>query len=207
LAGGFAVSSVFAASILLVVAAATRMWTQEREAVEPETEGGASAGLVSRGAPTLYAIIGLKLLSALFCITVATGIRGLVGKDPLVAISRLVLSLGISPEHPIFFTVARQILNLGRPSMLWGTVGILGLGLLALAEGVGLMVRAGWAGWLAIVESLFFIPINFADMARTSSREPSFSAPFSLAVNILIVWYLFENRRRLFTRRAVTRRG
>jgi uncharacterized membrane protein (DUF2068 family) len=57
-----------------------------------------------------------------------------------------------------------------------------------------MLYRAGWAGWLAIGESAFFVPIEMYELARKYS-------PYMLAVmiiNIFIVWYLYANRQTLF---------
>jgi uncharacterized membrane protein (DUF2068 family) len=74
-------------------------------------------------------------------------------------------------------------------------------------EGVGLIFRAPWAGWLAIGESAFFIPIEIFELVhhhelaqRGELVHPGFVWKISLilALNVLIVWYLFQNRKRLF---------
>ena len=82
------------------------------------------------------------------------------------------------------------------------------LGLFLLVGGSGLAFRAKWAIWLAIGESAFFIPIEIFELVRRRALAPEnhphlFSHPKTgltivLAVNILIVWYLYENRNRLF---------
>jgi uncharacterized membrane protein (DUF2068 family) len=76
----------------------------------------------------------------------------------------------------------------------WVAVGTLFYSMFSLVEGIGLMFRVGWAGWLAIGESAFFIPIEIHELTRRFSW-PVFVI---LALNIFIVWYLFQNRERLF---------
>jgi uncharacterized membrane protein (DUF2068 family) len=66
--------------------------------------------------------------------------------------------------------------------------------LFSLVEGTGLMFRAGWAGWLAIGESAFFIPIEIYELVHNYSP----AVLIILGLNVLIVWYLFQNRHRLF---------
>jgi uncharacterized membrane protein (DUF2068 family) len=63
-------------------------------------------------------------------------------------------------------------------------------------EGIGLMFRVPWAGWLAIGESAFFVPIEIYELNRPGRF--SWWLVCILLVNILIVWYLFTNRGRLF---------
>jgi uncharacterized membrane protein (DUF2068 family) len=56
------------------------------------------------------------------------------------------------------------------------------------------MFRVSWAGWLAIGESAFFIPIEVFELVH----HPSWTVAGILGLNIFIVWYLFANRQRLF---------
>jgi uncharacterized membrane protein (DUF2068 family) len=79
-----------------------------------------------------------------------------------------------------------------------------------------LALRAKWAIWLTIGESAFFIPIEILELTRLHPRveqpddpaaippvhhfftHPKIGLAIVLALNILIVWYLFNNRQRLF---------
>ena len=72
--------------------------------------------------------------------------------------------------------------------------GTLFYSLFSLVEGVGLIFRVSWAGWLAIGESAFFVPIEVYELVR----HPSLAVLVILALNVFIVWYLFQNRHRLF---------
>jgi len=60
-----------------------------------------------------------------------------------------------------------------------------------------LIFRAGWACWLAIGESAFFIPIEIYELVKPT-RKPSLTLVLILIINIVIVWYLARNRSRLF---------
>ncbi len=66
--------------------------------------------------------------------------------------------------------------------------------LISLVESVGLIFRFFWAGWLAIGESAFFIPIEVRELII----RPHGFVLGVLAFNVLIVWYLFATRHRLF---------
>jgi uncharacterized membrane protein (DUF2068 family) len=66
--------------------------------------------------------------------------------------------------------------------------------LFPLSEGTGLLFRASWAGWLAICESAFFVPIELYEMAR----QYSWYLLVLTIANILIVWYLYAYREQLF---------
>ena len=77
-----------------------------------------------------------------------------------------------------------------------------GAGKSILVEAVGLMFRVSWAGWLTIGESAFFIPIEIYELLHLWANPERRGSPITvliiLPLNIFIVWYLFQNRDRLF---------
>jgi len=56
------------------------------------------------------------------------------------------------------------------------------------------MFRVKWAGWLAIVESAFFVPVEIYKLVEDFSW---FMVGVAI-INSFIVWYLYANRERLF---------
>ncbi len=56
--------------------------------------------------------------------------------------------------------------------------------------------RVSWAGWLAIGESAFFIPIELYELVRPGKF--SWYLLGVMVINAFIVWYLFQNHHRLF---------
>jgi uncharacterized membrane protein (DUF2068 family) len=83
-------------------------------------------------------------------------------------------------------------------------------GLFLIVLGLGLAFRAKWAIWLAIGESAFFIPIEIFELVRHRRFDaaglprpelfphPKIGLAIVLALNVVIVWYLYTNRKRLF---------
>jgi uncharacterized membrane protein (DUF2068 family) len=156
-----------------------------------------------KGAPTLYAIIFFKLVKGLLFI--AFGIILFFQathdlpkewdellKQPVV--SHIFERLRIHPENKFFLHIAQQIDNVTESQVRVWAVGTMLFSLFPLVEGIGMLYRAFWAGWLAIGESAFFVPIEMYELARKFS-------PYMLlvmAVNVLIVWYLYVNRETLF---------
>jgi uncharacterized membrane protein (DUF2068 family) len=158
---------------------------------------------VKKRAPTLYAIIFFKLVKGvLFCafgvILYFQASHDLPAewddllKQPFV--ERVFTSLRIHPENKFFQHIAEQIDNVTEAQIhVWAT-GIMLFSLFPLVEGIGLLYRAFWAGWLTIGESAFFVPIEMYELAKKFS-------PYMLVVmiiNIIIVWYLYTNRETLF---------
>jgi uncharacterized membrane protein (DUF2068 family) len=155
----------------------------------PPSDGGAQ-----KRAPTLYGIIALKLLKGLLFLALAIVAYCLSDNDLPAAYGRLLHFLRVNPERAFWANLALKIDTLTEAKVLLAAAGTFIYSLFSLVEGVGLIFRVRWAGWLAIGESAFFIPIEVYDLAHHFSR----SVLVVLGLNILIVWYLFQNRRRLF---------
>jgi len=159
--------------------------------------------LVKKRAPTLYVIIAIKLLKGLLFVTLAIVAYTLSDNNLPVEYKNLLHHLRLNPERKFWADLAVQVGQLTEANVLWAAAGTLVYSLFSLVEGVGLMFRISWAGWLAIGESAFFIPIEVYELVHRSAPErprPGHTATvlIILGINILIVWYLFANRHRLF---------
>ena len=152
--------------------------------------------IISKRAPTLYAIIAVKLLKAALFITLAFVAYALSDNDLPYEYRRLLHFLRVNPESKFFSDLAKQVAQLTEVKVLHVAAGTLLYSLFSLVEGVGLMFRVSWAGWLAIGESAFFIPIEVYELIHRFSK----TVLGILALNIVIVWYLLRNRERLFHR-------
>jgi uncharacterized membrane protein (DUF2068 family) len=170
------------------------------------TAQGLSAVVVEaplKRAPTLYAIIFFKLIKGVLFLAfgVALYFRAThdlpaewddLLKKPFV--EHVFERLRIHPENRFFLHIAEQIANVTETQVRVWAVGTMLFSLFPLVEGIGLLYRVGWAGWLTIGESAFFVPIELFELAKKFS-------PYMLAVmvaNIFIVWYLYANRNTLF---------
>ena len=116
----------------------------------------------------------------------------------------------LDPENRFLSDFADKLDTITPANVRWVALGTLVYSLFALVEGVGLMFRVPWAGWLTIGESAFFMPIELYELVhhhqaveRGVATHPGFYWKISLilALNVFIVWYLFSNRDRLFKHR------
>ena len=164
---------------------------------------GTETELVKKRAPTLYAIIVIKLLKGLLFVTLAIMAYTLSDNDLPAEYRHLLTHLRVNPERRFWVDLAVQVGQLSEANVLWAAAGTLVYSLFSLVEGVGLMFRVSWAGWLAIGESAFFIPIEIYDLVQQAAPDrprPGHTVMVLviLGLNILIVWYLLQNRHRLF---------
>lgn len=149
---------------------------------------------VARRAAGLYTVIAVKLGKSCLLFGIALGIYSLMGEDLRLEFERLLHWLNLDPEHKFFADLGARLQAMTPSSIHWIASGTLLYGVLLLVESVGLMFRVFWAGWLAIGETAFFIPIEIYDLMR----DFSLTVLVILLVNVAIVWYLGRNRNQLF---------
>lgn len=158
-------------------------------------------------APTLYLIIADKLFKGVLCLLLAFGVYKMAGIDLSNLFDRLILRL--DPESQFLAHIGDLVDQITPANMRLVATGTFLFSVLSLAEGIGLIFRAPWANWLAIGESAFFIPIEIYELTRHRVANQAGHGFLShrelgllviLACNILIVWYLYANRKRLFHR-------
>jgi uncharacterized membrane protein (DUF2068 family) len=149
---------------------------------------------LKKRAPTLYVIIAIKLFKGMMLLLLAAGVYQLSDNDLPEEFRHVLMFFHLDPEKAFFADLAAKIESLTEAKMVWLAGGTLFYSLFSLVEGTGLIFRVSWAGWLAIGESAFFVPIEIVELVR----RPSAVLFVVLALNVFIVWYLYQNRRRLF---------
>jgi len=160
-------------------------------------------------APTLYAIITFKLTKGILLLVLAFGIYKLAGRDLQELFDSVLRWVHLDPENRFLSDIGDRLDEITPSNLRWVATGTLIYSLFSLVEGLGLIFRASWAGWMAIGESAFFIPIEIFELVRRPRvgavmhtqawwNHPKFAVVVVLIVNILIVWYLLQNRKRLF---------
>ena len=144
-------------------------------------------------APTLYFIIGVKFFKGLAALLLALGAYNLTDNNLPVDFQSLLQSLHLDPEKKFFVELAKRVAEITPTNLKWVAVGSVVYGLFMLLQAGGLILRVSWVVWLVIGESAFFVPIELYELVH----RPSWVKLCILAVNVLIVWYLFANRARL----------
>jgi len=157
-------------------------------------------------APTLYFIVGVKLLKGLGALLLALGAFQLEDNNLPEDFRQLLEFLHIDPEKKFFLDVADRISEITADNLKWVTKLSIIYGLFMMVQAVGLACRVSWAVWLVILESAFFIPIEVFELVRRHVpnpdhphllAHPKIGVAVVLMVNVAIVWYLFQNRDRI----------
>ena len=151
---------------------------------------------VKKRAPTLYGIIIFKVVKGCLFLALAFTMYALSDNDLPAEVRNLMHFLRVHPANKFSTHLAEEVGGLTEANVLWAAAGTFFYSLFSLVEGIGMMFRISWAGWLAIGESAFFIPIEVYELSRRTKFSWWLLAV--LVVNIGIVGYLFKNRHRLF---------
>ena len=142
----------------------------------------------------LYTIIAVKLGKAILLLLLALGILSLIGDDLVARFDKLLRFVRLDPEREFFVELGHHIESITPAGLKQLASGTLLYAFLLLVESIGLMFRTVWAGWLAIGETAFFIPVEITKLIASFT----WTVTLILVVNSLIVLYLVRNRRRLF---------
>ena len=173
------------------------------EQKNPDTTGK----LPTKGAPTLYFIVGFKLLKGIAALSLALGAYSLTDNNLPDEFRRLLEFLHLDPEKKFFLEAADRIGEITPANLKWVAVGSVVYGLFMMLQAVGLALRVSWVVWLVIAESAFFIPIELFELVRRHApnaenhphlfAHPKIGVALILVANVAIVWYLFKNRERV----------
>ena len=165
-------------------------------------------------APTLYFIIAVKLIKGAALLSLALGVLSLANKDLPDLFNQFLQWVHLDPERSFFTAIADWLDTITPNNMRVVASGMFLCGLFLLVEGFGLAFRVKWAIWLTIGESAFFIPVEIFELLRRHQLEteeqphpqlfhhPKIGLLIVLGLNILIVWYLLANKKRLFRHHA-----
>ena len=167
-----------------------------QEPIKP-VETAPVVAVPKKHAPTLYAIIVVKLLKGSGFLIIALAVFMLRNHDLPELYNRGVHFLHGDPEGRFFEPAGERIATITPANVKEVAIGFCLYGLLLMTEGIGLAIRARWAVWLVIFQSAFFIPIELK-LYLFGRNSGSLSILCLFILNIVIMWYLFRNRHRLF---------
>jgi len=161
-------------------------------------------------APKLYFIVAIKLIKGVALLLLAAGVLSLANKDLSDVFDEFLRWVHLDPERIFFQRIGDWLDTISPAGVRRAAIGTSLCGLFLIVLGLGLAFRAKWAIWLAIGESAFFIPVEIFELVRHRRLDaaglpqpemfphPKIGLAIVLAINVLIVWYLYTNRKRLF---------
>lgn len=153
-----------------------------------------SADPIVQRAPTLYTIAVFKVGKGVLFTLLALGVYTLSDNNLSGLFRSFLEAFHLDPERSFFVHLSKLLKGVTESNMVRVAAGTFVYSLVAWVEGIGLLLRLPWAGWLAIVEGAFFIPIEIYELSRVFRM----GLAVIMVLNIGIVWYLYRNRHRLF---------
>jgi uncharacterized membrane protein (DUF2068 family) len=109
----------------------------------------------------------------------------------------------LDPRRPFIRHVVAKLGHLKKHEVRFFGAAAIGYATLELVEGVGLFYRKRWAEWLTVVATSLLVPVEVYELVR----HPSWLKAGGIAVNVVIVVYLFHVVRRKGRRPAEPRPG
>lgn len=142
---------------------------------------------------SLRAIAALKVVQSLALFGVALGAFHLLRPDVAVTVQEWTRRLSLQGEATMIQQGAvwvtgllpHQVVGIGAGASLYGT--------LFAVEAVGLWQQRVWAEWLTVIATGLLIPVELYEVVRGRSLL----AVLALAVNVIVVWLLVRQLRRV----------
>jgi uncharacterized membrane protein (DUF2068 family) len=147
-----------------------------------------------RPAATLIGIALFKLGKGLLFLAISLFIYTLSDNNLPREFLGIIGKLHLNPETKLVAKILQKLGHITEANMLWVAGGTVAYAVLAVVEGIGLLLRYTWAANLTIVESAVFVPVEVYELQHSFST----SMLCLLCLNVLIVIYLIQNRHRLF---------
>jgi len=151
-------------------------------------------------APTLYFIIGFKLLKGALALLLAWSVSrfkdanhdGMPDNLP-AQFQKLLQFFHVDPERKFIVELAKRVAEITQKDLHWVIIFLAVYVCFMLLQAGGLAFRVGWVVWLVIAESAFFVPVEVFELVL----YPTWIKLGILIANVVIVWYLYVNRARL----------
>ena len=142
----------------------------------------------------LCIIIFFKLFKGTALLLVGAGVLRLSNHNLPDYVLRALHWAHLNVESKAVVTLMAKLRLITPHGYEWIATGSILSGTLHLLEALGLWLRQSWGGWLAILQSSIFIPIEAYEL----HRKFSYGMVSLMVINFLVVIYLYANRRRLF---------
>ena len=138
----------------------------------------------SRGPRTLRIIAWIKLIRGFLLLIIGIGMISLL-REPFFDVSAFRNAL---LEYLPIERFLHQFGTIDIPMLQKISIGICLYAILILTQGFGLWFHKKWGGYLTIIATASFIPLEIYELFR----ETSFLKMFILAINVLVLLYLVK---------------
>jgi len=134
----------------------------------------------------LLAIGLFKLGKALLFFSLGLGAIHLLHKDLGDEVLRLAKELKFDPESKLVALLLEKVDLIDDHRLRLISLGTFAYSVLALTEGIGLMLEKAWAEYLTLFLTISFLPWELYEL----SRHPNWYSLSLLLINLAVLWYL-----------------
>lgn len=146
---------------------------------------------MAKGAGTVKAIGGFKLVKGLLLLIVAGGILSHINADWENSLAHLLRNFYFDPDSKYFTGLMTKVANLS-PNRHLVIIGMSCYGLLFCVEGVGLLLQKRWAEYLTVIATGSFVPLEIYETVK----QVSVTRVIVLILNVAVVVYLIVRLKR-----------
>ncbi len=133
-----------------------------------------------------------RIVRGLLLLAAGVYLVGHTGTDFGSLANRIARGIELDPRRSFVRHLIARLGRLRSHEVLVFGIGALGYGVLELVEGTGLWLRKRWAEWLTVIATALLVPFELYELIH----KPSWLKAAGLAVNVLIVVYLYRVVRR-----------
>ena len=144
--------------------------------------------------PMLWIITFFQLIKGTLLLLVGAGVLRMRHSNLPDFVLQILHWAHLNVESRVVVNLMEKLRLITPKGYEWIATGSILSGSLHLLEGFGLLLRKAWGAWLAIIQCLLFIPIEFYEL----HRKFSYGMISVIAINFIVFIYLFANRHRLF---------
>jgi uncharacterized membrane protein (DUF2068 family) len=137
----------------------------------------------------------MKLASAIMLAAAGLGVFHLVNKDVGEVAERFVSRLHLDPDNRLIQPLISQISGLDRKRLEAIGAGTLFYAVLHAIEGIGLLMRRNWAGYLTVILTGSLLPLELYEVARKTTAVRVAVLLTNLVILIYLVVRLIQERR------------
>jgi uncharacterized membrane protein (DUF2068 family) len=140
----------------------------------------------------LLLIAIFKLVKGVLLLAVGVGALKLLHRDLALSITHWVDILRVDPDNRFIHRLVEKAFSVNPRQLKELSVGTFFYASLLLTEGVGLLLRKGWAEYFTVITTTALVPLEVYELVR----RLTFTRVGVLAVNVAIVWYLVRRLRK-----------
>ena len=171
----------------------------EREPVASEAEGApapAAAPHAKKSSRGLLAIGLFKLGKAIFFFALGMGALHLVHKNLGDVLLRMENALHFDPEGEFAGMLQDKVDLVSGRQLRQVSIASVGYSIIALTEGIGLMMQQTWAEYMTLILTTGALPWELYEIVRRPSWMRVAVLVINLAVLGYLLWFLRAKRRR-----------